>query len=119
MTPDSLVTFERASLAEALRTLAPLELQVLVALALGACPRTRRVWTTPLRLADELAATPTPGATHPAPAAIDAILALLIARGHLALYARSHGALASYEVNVLLRRHRDEPPANLPVDPVP
>lgn len=116
MRPDQSVTFHRVLFAHALRTLAPAEFRVLAALGLGACPRTKRIWTTPLRLAEDLGGSA--GTEDPAvpPSVIDAMLSVLVARGHITLYARSHGALCCYEVGFVVARYLDEPPDNLPVD---
>ncbi len=118
MNPDCFLTFERESLTAAIHTLAPPELQLLLLLAVHTCPRTGRVWMTPLRLADELRASQTPGLAHIPPATIDAMLTILLSRGLLILYARSHGALRCYELPLVYARFRDTPPANLPVESV-
>jgi hypothetical protein len=113
MLPDRIVTFRRVPFAEALRSLTASEFRLLTLLGLRACPRTKRVWTTPLRLAEEFSASPETCAA----AVIDAMLDVLVARGHITLHARSLGALRCYEVGVTVVRHPDEPPANLPVLP--
>lgn len=110
MTPDRIVTFRRVPLAQACRTLPAEDLRLLVALTLGACPQTGRVWTTPLRLAEEF---------RVAPAAVDTALERLVDQGHASLWSRSHGALRGYEIGPALVRHLGEPPDNLPVGPLP
>jgi len=109
MSPTRIVTLRRVPLALATRTLPAADLHVLVALALTACPRTGRVWTTPLRLADELTL---------APAAVEAALASLTAHGHITLWSRSSSTLAlrCYEIGAVLAR-QVEAPDNLPVEP--
>lgn len=110
MTPVRLVSFRRVVLAEAAPRLSPDDFRLLVLLALSACPRTGRVWTTPLRLAEELGT---------APVVIDAALQTLLAAGHITLYARSRAALRCYELGPVFQRALDEPPENLPVEPAP
>lgn len=109
MTPTRIVTLRRVPLTLAVRSLAATDLQVLLALTLAACPRTGRVWTTPLRLADELIL---------APAAVEAAFASLAAHGHITLWSRSSSALAlrCYELGSVLARQGDAPD-NLPVEP--
>jgi DNA-binding MarR family transcriptional regulator len=48
------LVFRRTSLARAVHDLPPIDAKALLHLALHACPTTGRVWTTPVRLADEL-----------------------------------------------------------------
>ncbi len=110
MSPDRTLTLRRVPFALVCRSLPAVDLQILLTLVASACPRTGRVWTTPLRLAEEF---------NVAPIIIDASLASLVAQGHLSLWSRSHGALRCYEVGHLLVRRLDEPPENLPVDPLP
>ena len=112
MSPDRTLTLRRVPLALVCRTLSATDLQILLALVVGACPRTARVWTTPLRLAEEF---------NVAPVLVDVSLASLIALGHLALWSRSTSACAlrCYEVGPVLVRRLDEPPDNLPVGPLP
>lgn len=109
MSPTRFVTLRRLPLTLATRTLPAADLHVLVALTLAACPRTGRVWTTPLRLADELTL---------APAAVEAAFASLTARGHITLWSRSSSTLAlrCYELGAMLAREV-EAPDNLPVEP--
>ncbi len=108
MTPTRIVTLRRVPLALVVRTVTAQDLQVFLALTLAACPRTGRVWTTPLRLADELTQDP---------AAVEATFASLIARGHITLWSRSSSTLPlrCYELGCVLAR-QGEAPDNLPVE---
>lgn len=106
------LTFRREALTEALHALTAEELRVYVALSLGACPHTRRAWTTALRLGEDLAPG---GQSMIPPATIDDRLATLRNRGHVHLWARGPGALRCYEVPGLVPHN--EPPENLPVEP--
>ena len=108
MTSNTL-TLRRAPLAHALHTLSPTSLRTLLHLALMACPATGRVWTTPLRIAEDL---------HTTAAAAEELLALLAERKLLSLWSRSHGALRCYELGDVLARS-GEAPANLPVEQSP
>ncbi len=110
MTPTRIVTLRRVPLTLAARSLAAADLHVLVALTLAACPGTGRVWTSPLRLADELTL---------APAVVEAAFALLVSRGLIALWSRSSSTLAlrCYEIGDVLARQVDAPD-NLPVEPM-
>lgn len=109
MTPDRILVLRRTPLALACRTLPGEALRVLIALAHGACPSTGRIWTTPLRLADD----------WDMPLGfVTSTLELLVAGGHIARVGRSQGALAAYEFGALLYRHA-APPTNLPVSPDP
>lgn len=119
MQPDRRLSFARVPLARALRTLPAPEFRLLVLLGLGACPRTRRIWTTPLRLAEGLDLLPDGNAPTEEPAVVDAQLRALVDGGHLALHARSRAALRCYEVLALTARPPDEPPMNLPVEDGP
>ena len=119
MRPDQTVAFHRVPLAHALRTLPPTEFRLLTLLGLEACPRTKRIWTTPLRLAEELDGSRRAGDPALPPGVVDAVLTVLLARGHITLYARGHGALRCYEVGLVVARYADEPPSNLPVEHVP
>lgn len=112
MTPGQHLTLRREALTRAVGTLPGQELRVFLAVVLGACPRTRRAWTTALRLCDELAHGDEPTAS---PSTIDAMLTHLVALGHLELWSRGPAALRCYEVPAL--RSEGEPPANLPVEP--
>ena len=102
------VSFRRGALTDAARALPAVDLRVLLVLAATACPRTGRAWTTPLRLAEELAI---------APASVDAALTSLESRAQLSLFSRGHGALRCYEFGPVLVRALVEPPENLPVAP--
>lgn len=104
------VTLRRGALATAAATLGAIDLRVLLVLASAACPRTSRAWTTPLRLAEELAL---------APPLIDDALTSLESRSHLMLFSRGHGALRCYELGPVFVRALPEPPDNLPVAPSP
>ncbi len=106
------LTFRRESLHCVLHSLGGDDLRVYIALALGACPRTRRTWTTALRLGEDLARE---GPRMIPPATIDDRISTLRDQGHLRLWARGPGALRCYEVPGLTGH--DEPPANLPVEP--
>jgi len=119
MRPDRRVAFARVPLARALRTLSAPEFRLLVLLGLGACPLTRRIWTTPLRLAEGLDLLPDGAAPTEEPAVIDAQLRELLEGGHIALHARSRAALRCYDVLALTARPPDEPPENLPVEDLP
>lgn len=102
------LTLRRGALTEAARSLPAVDLRVLLVLAASACPRTGRIWTTPLRLTDETAL---------APAVVDASLTSLESRSHLSLFARGHAALRCYELGPIFVRALPEPPENLPVAP--
>lgn len=104
------VTFRRVALTAAAQTLQAVDLRVLLVLAATACPRTARAWTTPLRLAEELALAPT---------IVDAALTSLESRSHLSLFSRGHGALRCYELGPVFVRALPDPPENLPVAPSP
>jgi hypothetical protein len=110
MTPARIVSLRRVPLTLACRSLSATDLQLLLALVLGACPRTGRAWTTPLRLAEEFCV---------APSTVQAAFSSLVERGFLTLWSRSTSALAlrCYDLSPLLARERDEPPDNLPVEP--
>lgn len=104
------VTLRREKLAACARDLPAVELRVLLVLLQGACPRTGRAWTTPLRLAEELSL---------APAVVDAALTSLESRSQLTLFSRGHGALRCFDLGPVLVRADPEPPPNLPVAPSP
>lgn len=110
MTPDHSLTFQGVPLARAVRTLHGDELQLLLLLALNACVRTGRVWTTSLRLAEEL---------HVGPTTIDSMLSVLISRAHISLYSRGSAALRCYEISPALLRRQGEAPPNLPIEASP
>lgn len=114
MTLDQCLVFRRAALSRAVHSLTAKELRVFLAVALGACPGTRRTWTTALRLSEELARGEEPAES---PGAIDAALSVLIARGHLDEWCRGPAALRSYDLSRALVGRDAEPPANLPVEP--
>lgn len=109
MTPDRILVLRRTPLALACRTLPGEALRVLIALAHGACPNTGRIWTTPLRLADEW---------DMPPSFVASTLELLVVSGHISRVGRSQGDLCAYEFGALVYRHA-APPMNLPVSPDP
>lgn len=109
MTPDRILVLRRPQLALVCRGLPGEELRLLLALALGSCPVTSRVWTTPLRLADDW---------NLSPDFVTKTLEILVAAGHIRRVAESRGDLAAYEIGPLLFRHA-APPSNLPVAPGP
>lgn len=84
MTPGHDFRAHRDALAHFVETLPGRELRVCLSVALGACQRTRRAWTTALRLCEELAAGDTPAAS---PSQIDIVLGDLVARRALRLRA--------------------------------
>lgn len=110
MTPDHSLTLKGVPLARAVRTLRGDELQLLLLLALNACRRTGRVWTTSLRLGEEL---------HLAPTMVDSMVSVLITREHISLWSRGRAALRCYEINPTLLRRQGEAPPNLPVEVSP
>lgn len=109
MTPTASLTLRRTALGEALHALSAEGLRLLLLLAHRACPRTLRVWTTTLRLAEEL---------HLAPVLLDELVGVLLRRGDITVWTRGAGALSCYEVGPLVVRTA-EAPSNLPVEPDP
>lgn len=109
MTPTPLLTLRQPELTRAVAALDGDALRLLLHLAGGACPRTNRVWTTPLRASEAL------GLSVPM---IEAHLAALVASGELSLWTRGVGALRCYELGSLVVR-AGEAPENLPVAPDP
>lgn len=107
MTPDRILVLRRTALALALRTLPGEELRLLLALAHGVCPATNRIWTTPLRLADEW---------DREPEFVRRALESLVATGHIRRVAESRSDLVAFELGALVFRHA-MPPENLPVAP--
>jgi hypothetical protein len=99
----------RLALKHAIRTLSPTSFRMLLSLASDTCVDTGRVWTTPLRLAEDLGVPAT---------LVSETLDLLVERKHLSLWSRSHAALRCYEFGPLFVR-RSEAPENLPVEPGP
>ncbi|MDB4930571.1 MAG: hypothetical protein JWM10_3055 [Myxococcaceae bacterium] len=108
-TPSHSLQLRRLALKHALRTLSPTSFRMLLHLATDACEDTARVWTTPLRLAEDIGS----------PASlVSETLDLLVERKHMKLWSRSHAALRCYELGPLFVR-RSEAPENLPVEPLP
>lgn len=110
MTTSSLpLMLRRLALKHAIRTLSPTSFRTLLHLVTDVCQDTGRVWTTPLRLAEDLGLPAT---------LVSETLDLLVERKHLTLWSRSHAALRCYELGPLFVR-RAEAPDNLPVAPAP
>ncbi len=109
MTPTASITLRRAPLGQILMSLPAEACRVLFHLAHRACPRTGRVWTTPLRAADDLQLPVT---------LVDLYLASLVSEGHMMLWTKGIGALRCYELGAFFVR-APEAPENLPVEPDP
>ncbi|MBI5515248.1 MAG: hypothetical protein HY909_15835 [Deltaproteobacteria bacterium] len=107
MTPTASITLRRAPLGEILTSLPAEPCRLLLHLAHRACPRTGRVWTTPLRAADDLGVPVT---------LVDRLLASLVSEGHLTVWTRGVGALRCYDLGAFFVRV-PEVPENLPVGP--
>ncbi len=107
MTPTASVTLRRAPLGQILATMPGEACRLLLHLARSACPRTGRVWMTPLRAADDLNLPVT---------LVDQLLLSLVSAGHLSLWSRGTGALRCYALGALYVLAHDTP-MNLPVEP--
>lgn len=109
MTPAASLTFRSAPLGEVITTFPGDACCILLLLARHACPRTGRVWVTPLRLAEDLRLPVTIVEMH---------LSTLVSSGHLSLWTRGVGALRCYVLGAVFVLSSDAP-ENLPVAPVP
>ncbi len=109
MTPTASITLRRAPLGQILTTMPGEACRLLLHLARGACPRTGRVWLTPLRVADDLTLPVT---------LVDQLLVSLVSAGHLSLWSRGTGALRCYALGPLYVLVH-EAPMNLPVESDP
>lgn len=109
MTPAASITLRRAPLGQILTTLPGEACRLLLHLAHGACPRTGRVWMTPLRAADDLNLPAT---------LVEQLLLSLASAGHLSIWSRGTGALRCYALGSLYVLVR-EAPMNLPVESDP
>lgn len=109
MTPSASITFRRAPLGELLTSLPSDACRILFYLARNTCPKVGRVWTAPLRIADDLQLPVT---------LVDQHLTALISAGHLSLWTRGTGGLRCYTLGPVYMLENGAP-SNLPVEPDP
>lgn len=102
------VSLRRRVLRDALATLRPFEVTVLLTLVVRADPRTARAWYHPLRLAGDLGTTP---------GALTEAVDQLVSHGLVEFMPASGPWGISIELGLLVHRPSD-PPENLPVLPL-
>lgn len=104
-----MLSIERRELTRAVDSLSPLDLSILLALALRACALTRRVWTSITRLAGELSLSPP---------LLENALGRMVQGGYLKAIP-PRGTLPGYlELgSLLVPVSEDAAPENLPVEP--
>lgn len=109
------IRLRRERLLAALRSLPVEETAVLLLLATQACPTTGRVWTSALRIADELNVPRLPNGLEAPPVLIETLLTRLERRGHLRSLPSRFG-IRTLELGPVFVRDV-EAPENLPVAP--